>query len=139
MTLLLDLFRADGVNFTFVKMLAPAFMAILFLQSGIDKLLNYKGNLAYFQDHFKNSPLSKTVALLLPTITVLELAAGALSAIGVVGLLNGTEIWAFWGLLIGAASLICLFFGQRVAKDYGGAVSLTGYFLICLTGLLMLL
>ena len=114
-------------------------MAILFLQSSLDKVFNYAGNLAYFQDHFKNSPLSKTVPLLLPTITLLELAAGILSAIGVLALLNGSEIWAYWGLLIGALSLLCLFLGQRVAKDYGGAVSLTGYFLICLTGLLLLL
>jgi hypothetical protein len=139
MTLLLDLFRADGVNFTFVKMLTPTFMAILFLQSGLDKLLNYKGNLSYFQDHFKNSPLSKTVGVLLPTITLLELAAGFMSAIGVVGLFSGSEIWAFWGLILSALSLICLFFGQRLAKDYGGAGVLTGYFLICLIGLSMLL
>jgi hypothetical protein len=139
MTLLLDLFRADGVNFTFVKMLTPAFMAILFLQSGLDKLLNYKGNLSYFQDHFKKSPLSQMVGLMLPTITLLELAAGFMSAIGVVGLFSGSEIWAFWGLILSALSLICLFFGQRLAKDYGGAGGLTGYFLICLIGLSMLL
>lgn len=139
MTFLLDLFRADGVNFTFVKLLTPAFMAILFLQSGLDKVLNYKGNLAYFEDHFKNSPLSKTVGLMLPTITFLEVAAGFMSAIGVVALLNGSEIWAFWGLILSALSLICLFFGQRLAKDYAGAGGLTGYFLIALIGLLLLL
>jgi hypothetical protein len=139
MTFLIDLFRADGVNFTFVKMLTPTFMAILFLQSGLDKLFNYNGNLSYFQDHFKNSPLSKTVGLLLPTITLLELAAGLMSAIGVVGLFSGSEVWAFWGLILGALSLICLFFGQRMAKDYAGAGGLTGYFLICLIGLLLLL
>jgi hypothetical protein len=139
MTILLDLFRADGVNFTFVKMLTPAFMSILFLQSGLDKALNYKGNLSYFQDHFKNSPLSKIVGLMLPTITVLEIGAGVMSAIGVVGLYSGNEIWAFWGLLLSAISLICLFFGQRMAKDYGGAGGLTGYFVICLIGLLLLL
>jgi hypothetical protein len=139
MTLLLDLFRADGVNFTFVKMLTPAFMAILFLQSGLDKLLNYKGNLAYFQDHFKNSPLSKTVGLLMPTITILELAGGLMSAIGVIALLNGNEIWAFWGLIICATALLCLFFGQRLAKDYAGAGGLTGYFVVNLIGLLLLL
>lgn len=137
--LILDFFRADGVNFTFVKMLTPAFMAALFLQSGLDKLLDYKGNLAYLQDHFKNSPLSKTVGLLMPTITALELAAGFMSAIGIVGLFNGSEIWAFWGLILGAISLIGLFLGQRLAKDYGGASGLTGYFLICLIGLLLLL
>lgn len=139
MTFLLDLFRADGVSFTFVKMLAPAFMAILFLQSGLNKVLDYKGNLAYLQDHFKNSPLSKTVGLMMPMITILEVAAGFLCAIGVLALWNGTEIWAFWGLIISALSFLCLFFGQRMAKDYGGAAGLTSYFVINLIGLLMLL
>ncbi len=139
MTLLLDFLRAEGVNFTFVKMLTPAFMAILFLQSGLDKLLNYNGNLSYFQDHFKNSPLSKMVGLMLPAITFLEIAAGLLSALGVVGLYSGNEIWAFWGLMLSAISLIGLFFGQRLAKDYGGAGGLTGYFVIVLIGLLLLL
>ncbi|MDZ7876780.1 MAG: DoxX family membrane protein [Saprospiraceae bacterium] len=139
MTLLIDLFRADGVNFTFVKMLTPMLMAILFLQSGLDKLFNYAGNLAYFESHFKNSPLSKTVGLLLPTITALEIAAGVMCAIGVVGLYTGNEVWAFWGLILSALSLIFLFFGQRMAKDYAGAGGLMPYFVACLIGLLMLL
>jgi DoxX len=139
MTFLLDLFRADGVNFTFVKMLTPALMAILFLQSGLDKLFNYKGNLSYFEGHFKNSPLSKTVGLMLPMITVLEVAAGFMSAVGVLGLYSGNEIWAFWGLILSALSLICLFFGQRMAKDYAGAGGLMPYFVACLIGLLLLL
>jgi uncharacterized membrane protein YphA (DoxX/SURF4 family) len=139
MTLLLDLFRADGVNFTFVKMLTPTLMAILFLQSGLDKVFNYAGNLAYFKSHFKNSPLSKTVPILLPTITILEVAAGIMSAIGVIALFNGNEIWAFWGLILSALSLIALFFGQRMAKDYAGAGGLMPYFVACLIGLLLLL
>ncbi len=139
MTLLLDLFRADGVNFTFVKLLTPAFMAILFLQSGLNKVLDYKGNLAYFKDYFKNSPLSSGVALMMPIITVLEVAAGCLSAIGVLALLSGSEIWAFWGLMASALSILCLFFGQRMAKDYGGASGMTGYFVVNLIGLLLLL
>jgi uncharacterized membrane protein YphA (DoxX/SURF4 family) len=139
MTLLLDLFRADGVNFTFVKMLTPAFMAILFLQSGLNKLFDYKGNLAYFTDYFKKSPLNGTVNLLMPTITVLEVTAGVLSAYGVVALFDGNEIWAFWGLITCALSIICLFFGQRMAKDYGAASGMTGYFVVNLIGLLLLL
>jgi uncharacterized membrane protein YphA (DoxX/SURF4 family) len=139
MTFLLDLFRADGVNFTFVKMLTPTLMAILFLQSGLDKLFNYAGNLAYFESHFKNSPLSKTVPVLLPTITILEIAAGLMSAVGVIALFNGNEIWAFWGLILSAVSLICLFFGQRLAKDYAGSGGLMPYFVACLIGLLLLL
>jgi hypothetical protein len=139
MTLLLDLFRTDGVNYTFVKLLTPAFMAILFLQSGLNKVLDYNGNLAYLKDYFKNSPLSSGVVLMMPAITILEVAAGLLSAIGVIALLDGSEIWAFWGLITSAVSILSLFFGQRMAKDYGGASGMTGYFVVNLIGLLLLL
>ncbi len=137
MTLLFDLMGNIG-SFTLVKMLVPAFMSILFLQSGLDKVFDYKGNLDYFKDHFKNSPLSKTVSLLMPTITILEVAAGITSAIGTVSLFLGSEIWAYAGLMLAGVSLLALFFGQRVAKDYAGAVSLASYFILVVVGLLIL-
>ena len=137
MILLFDLMGNVG-SFTLVKMLVPAFMSILFLQSGLDKVFNYKGNLEYFTDHFKNSPLSKTVGLLMPTITFLEVSAGISSAIGTVSLLLGSEIWAYAGLMLSGVSLLALFFGQRIAKDYAGAGALTGYFILVVVGLLIL-
>jgi hypothetical protein len=137
MILLFDLMGNVG-SFTLVKMLVPAFMSILFLQSGLDKVFDYKGNLDYFTDHFKNSPLSKTVGLLMPTITILEVAAGIASAIGTIALFFGSEIWAYVGLMLSGVSLLALFFGQRVAKDYGGAGALTGYFILVVVGLLIL-
>ena len=74
--------------------------------------------------------------LLLPVITVMELAAGSLSAIGhiMVHLDQGSGI-GLLGMLIGTASLIMLFFGQRVAKDYAGAATLIPYFLMCAAGM----
>ncbi len=137
MILLFDLLSNIG-SFTLVKMLVPAFMTILFLQSGFDKVFNYKSNLDYFTDHFKNSPLSKTVGLLMPTITILEVCAGIVSAIGTVSLVFGSEIWAFAGVMLSGLSLLSLFFGQRIAKDYAGAGALTGYFILVVVGLLIL-
>jgi hypothetical protein len=131
-------FNNSGNNFTLVKMLVPAFMSILFLQSGLDKVFNYSGNLAYFIDHFKNSPLSKTVKLLTPTITFLELTAGILCAIGTVSIALDNTKWAFWGLFTAAISFLCLFLGQRVAKDYAGALSIALYFILNMVGLLLL-
>ena len=125
-------------SFTLVKMLIPAFMAILFCQSGLDKVLNYKGNLSYFTEHFKNSPLSKTVKILMPIITILEVLAGILCAIGTISLTTGNTKWAFFGLVMAAISFLCLFFGQRVAKDYAGALSIATYFVLNVIGLLLL-
>jgi uncharacterized membrane protein YphA (DoxX/SURF4 family) len=131
-------FTNSSNSFTLVRMFVPAFMAILFLQSGLDKVFNYTNNLDYFTDHFKKSPLSKTVKLLTPTITFLELTAGLLCAIGSVAIALGNTKWAYWGLFTADLSFLCLFFGQRVAKDYAGAVTIAIYFTLNIIGLLLL-
>jgi putative oxidoreductase len=132
------MFNIPETSYTLVKMMIPAFMAILFLQSSLDKIMDYKGNLAYFTDHFKNSPLAKMVGVMTPVLTILELAAGVLCALGTYSLYSGNKFWAFNGLVVSAISLLCIFFGQRVAKDYAGALSIAVYFGVNVLGLLIL-
>jgi hypothetical protein len=118
-------------------MFIALFNAILFGQSGVDKLMNYTGNLAYFKDHFKDSILAPTVGLLMPVITVLELAAAIASLWGVVDVFLSRSVHsAFWGAALSASALLCLFFGQRVAKDYAGAAALVPYFLVAVLGMI---
>lgn len=107
------------------------FVAILFVQSGLDKVFNYKGNLEFLMGHFAKSPLAKMVPMMLPTITVMEVATGALAAVGLVYfLVTGATFLIFYASVIGAASLTALFFGQRVAQDYPGAAVLVPYFIL---------
>jgi uncharacterized membrane protein YphA (DoxX/SURF4 family) len=112
-----------------------AMVAILFLQSGLSKVFGWKGEMEWLTGHFAKSPLKGTMPVLLPVITVLELAAGTCAAVGFVQALVGAErsIGA-WGMLLGLVSIVLLFFGQRVAKDYAGAASLVPYFLLCALG-----
>jgi uncharacterized membrane protein YraQ (UPF0718 family) len=42
------------------------------------------------------------------------------------------------GVAFGALSLVFLFFGQRIAKDYTGAGGLVSYFIAAIIGLLLL-
>jgi len=112
-------------------------LAICFLQSGIDKIIDRKGNLTWLTGHFLSSPFKNIVPLLLMIITLLELLGGFLCAIGIVAfLINGTMKLIFYGFIINAASLLALFFGQRLAKDYEGAAVLIGYFIITIIGIL---
>jgi diacylglycerol kinase len=122
-----------------MQILAAAFLAILFLQSGIDKIVDRRGNLEWLKEHFAKSPLAGTVPALLTAITVLELAAGVLSALGCVllFLLQDSTV-AFCGAVISAAAIIALFFGQRIAKDYAGAAVLVPYFLLALVAIYLL-
>ncbi len=113
-----------------------AFLAILFLQSGLDKVVDYRGNLDYFRSHFKNSPLAGSVGLLMPTITLLETATGVVSAWAFLqSLVMGMSPATIYSPILAGISLLCLFLGQRVAKDYAGAAALVPYFVVVLMGL----
>jgi hypothetical protein len=122
------------------KILFAAFNGILFTQSGLDKVFHYQGNLDYFKDHFKKSPLASTVGLLMPVITLLETAAGFISLAGLILLLVGSDVGpttAAIGMCLGGVSLVSLFFGQRLAQDYAGAATLVSYFLMTMAGLVL--
>jgi len=79
------------------------------------------------------------VPLMVLAITILELAAGALSAIGcvLITLSHDTTV-AFYGAVVSALSILALFFGQRMAKDYAGAAILVPYFLLSLVAIYLL-
>jgi hypothetical protein len=69
----------------------------------------------------------------------LEIAAGALSAIGcAMIILTRDPTVAFYGAVISAISIVALFFGQRMAKDYAGAAVLVSYFLLSLVAIYLL-
>ena len=122
-----------------LQVFVSAFLAILFLQSGIDKMVDRRGNLEFLQGHFAKSPLSGIVPLLVTLITILEVLAGGLSAIGCALIVfTHSSIIAFYGAVISALSTLALFFGQRMAKDYAGAAILVPYFLLCLAGIYLL-
>ena len=122
-----------------LQILVSAFLAILFLQSGIDKIVDRRGNLEFLQGHFAKSPLAGMVPLLVTLITILEMLAGVFSAIGcVVIVARHNSVIAFYGAVISAVSILALFFGQRMAKDYAGAAVLVSYFLLCLVAIYLL-
>ncbi len=121
------------------QIFGSVFLAILFLQSGIDKVIDYRSNLEWLKGHFAKSPLGGVVPILLTAITILEVAAGALSAIGCIILIVSRESTvAFYGAVISAVALIALFFGQRMAKEYAGAAVLVPYFLLALATIYLL-
>ena len=71
--------NASSGTIFILQILVSAFLAILFLQSGIDKVVDRRGNLEFLQGHFAKSPLAGMVPLLATVITILEIASGALS------------------------------------------------------------
>jgi hypothetical protein len=122
-----------------IQILASAFLAILFLQSGLDKIVDRRENLEWLRGHFSKTPFAGTVPLLLTVLTILEVGAGAVSAIGcvLVIVLRDSTV-AFCGALTSAVAIIALFFGQRIARDYAGAAVLVPYFLLTLVAIYLL-
>ena len=121
------------------EVLLLIFLIITFIQSGIDKLLDWNGNISFIKEHFKNSPLKNTVPLLLGIVLIVEIVAGVLMSIGVYELYTSEakEI-ALLGVELSAIALIFLLIGQRLAKDYAGAMSLGVYFIITVGGVFLL-
>jgi diacylglycerol kinase len=122
-----------------LQILTSAFLAILFLQSGIDKVVDRRGNLDWLKGHFAKSPLAGIVPAMVTAITILEIAAGVLSAIGSVVIISSHDSTvAFYGAVISAIAITALFLGQRLAKDYAGAAVLVPYFLLALAAIYLL-
>jgi len=119
-----------------VNIFVAVFLAILFLQSGIDKVINRKDELSFLKQHFANSPLKNMEGLLLTTLTIFELTAGVFNALGFLQLVFAKEKhFAQIGLIIAALSLTSLFFGQRISKDYAGSETIVTYFILVVVGM----
>ena len=121
------------------EILTLLFLIVTFLQSGIDKITDWKGNVSFITDHFKNSPFKNMVPMLVGTILVMEIVASLLMAFGIYELVSvGEKSIALLGAEISAISLIFMLIGQRLAKDYAGAMTLAVYFIINVFALILL-
>ncbi len=123
----------DEIARNLPALFAAAMVAVLFIQSGLDKVFDRAGNLEWLNGHFAKTPLAPFVPVLLATITAMEIAAGILSAVGIFYfLIASSTVIIFWAAAVAALALLSLFFGQRIAKDYPGAAVIVPYFILVL-------
>ena len=112
------------------ELLLLLFMTITFLQSAMDKILDWKGNLSWLKSHFSQTIFKNMVPLLLGTVMVTEIVAGVLCTIGFYMLIVQADgSMALAGAILGCLALLMLLLGQRVAKDYDGARTIAIYFM----------
>jgi uncharacterized membrane protein YphA (DoxX/SURF4 family) len=120
------------------RFLAAAFFSVLFLQSGLSKVLDWKGHRAYFEEYFARTPLWRVSGVLLFVLMVMETLTGVVSAAGAVDVVvSGESPLAFVGEALAGVTLLCLFFGQRVARDSAGSARLVPYFLAAVGAVLI--
>ncbi len=111
------------------EILILIFLIIVFLQSGIDKVFDWKGNLSWLKEHFSDTPLQSLVPFLLGTLLFAEVASGILCAVGLFEIVVlGANGIALYGAILSCLALLMLMFGQRLAKDYEGAKTIAIYF-----------
>lgn len=121
------------------ELLILLFITITFLQSGIDKAVDWKGNTGWLREHFSKTFLAGQVPLMVGVILVMEVLTGILAIAGIVQVLTtGLVNLALYACILAAITLLMLLFGQRVAKDYAGAFTITGYFVVVIFGVFLL-
>ena len=122
----------EKIAFLFVL----AFFLIVFIQSSLDKIFDYKGNLNFLNDLLKIYFAPPLIALALISVTILELISGILCLIGIIDFVfNGSNFTGLLGLIIGSIALLVLLFGQRVSKNYDGAKTIAIYFILAMIGI----
>ena len=113
------------------------FLFIAFFQSGLDKVIDRKGNLDFLKAHFSDSPLIKIIPIMLLILTFLEIIGSVMLGYGVYyALVNRSTLWIFYGFVVIAITIIILFAGQRITKDYLGAADLVPYFILIMLGIM---
>lgn len=121
------------------EILILIFIAITFLQSGLDKVTDWKGNIGWLKGHFSKTFLAGQVTLMVATILILEVLAGILALVGIFFIISsGNTDIALYSTVLAAITLLMLLFGQRVAKDYAGAFTIVGYFIVVVLGVTLL-
>ena len=113
-----------------------SFFSIVFIQSGLDKVLDKEGNLSFLMDLLKETFSEGLIKLAFYSVTLLELFSGFLCLAGIAqGLLSESSKIGQAGLIIGSVALLVLLFGQRLSKNYDGAKTITIYFILSMIGL----
>ncbi|NJB71482.1 putative membrane protein YphA (DoxX/SURF4 family) [Saonia flava] len=110
------------------EILLLIFLVITFLQSGLDKIFDWNGNISWLKEHFSATFLKGVVPLLVATILILEILVAIICLLGIYNILAmGKITYAFYGAILSCITLLLLLFGQRIAKDYDGARTIVIY------------
>ena len=116
------------------------FLSIVFIQSALDKIFNWKGNLEFTTSTLTNKFPPILVRFALLNVLLLEFTGGFGSLGGVVEIMvgNSTLYMAKLGTITSSLALLILLLGQRISQNYVDAKTIVIYFIVCLFGLQIL-
>ncbi len=105
-------------------------LIVTFVQSGLDKITDWKGNIAWLREHFARTFLKNVIPFSVAVILILEIIAGLLCILGLIRILTDNDTtFGFYGAVLCCVTLLLLLLGQRIAKDYEGARGIVIYFI----------
>lgn len=129
----------ENITNYIAEILILLFIIITFLQSGLDKIIDWNGNIGWLKGHFSKTFMAGQVPLMVGIILVLEVVVGLMAIVGIYNIIsNGQTEIALYSNVLAAVTLLMLLFGQRVAKDYAGAFTIVGYFVVVILGVTLL-
>lgn len=128
-----------------LQCLLLVFPAVIFLQSGLDKVFNFEENKNYINAVFALTFLKPMSGMLFYLLLIMELITGALAIVGFlltvvppgifVTASKGAETVGYYTFLLSVIILTGLLAGQRIARDYAGAAGLVPYLILAFVGL----
>lgn len=115
------------------------FLALTFLQSGYEKIMDWQGNVNWLKEHFAQTFIKNHVPKSLLILLLLEIIAGTLSVAGIIQIIfNNDKSLGFYGAVVSGIALLLMLYGQRIAKDYDGARTIVIYYIPTLVGIFLL-
>ena len=115
------------------------FLFITFGISVIEKCMDWKGTISYIQHNFQHTFIKKYITPLIIGLLCLEIVTTGFLAYGFYQLIDkGITHIALIGCILSALCILYMLIGQRIAKDYVGATSLTVYFILTVFGMYLL-
>ena len=119
-------------------LLVLVFFSIVYIQSGLDKVIDYSGHIRFLYSLLGNVFSKPLIKIALISVTILEVASGILCVVGIFDVIfNSSYLTCQLGLVIGSLALLILLFGQRVSKNYEGAKTIAIYFTLSILGILL--
>ena len=123
---------------TIAYLLILVFFSIVFIQSGMDKIIDKKGNLSFLVSHLEKVFSRTLIKIAFYVVTFLEISSGILCLLGTFQLLFFEQKQlGLIGIFVGSVALLILLFGQRVSRNYDGAQTIVVYFILSITGVLL--
>ncbi|MDP3313902.1 DoxX family protein [Lutibacter sp.] len=129
----------NAIYSNLTTLLILLFFGITYFFSIYEKLTGWKGTIKFYKIHFDKTFVIKHLAFFIKVVVVLEIICLFILLLGMYYIINLQQILvAQIAFILSAITLLILLIGQRIAKDYTGAMNVTIYFILNCFGIYIL-